>query len=132
MNIYKLFTATLLVATFLAMPLFMQPVQAQTNVTNLLWGNGVTTNALNDVNLGSKDPRAIAVQVIKVLLGFLGLIAVVIIMLGGFKWMTAGGNEDQIAEAKNLMVAGAVGLIIILASYGLAGFIVNMAINATA
>ncbi|MFH0956142.1 MAG: hypothetical protein V1801_02950, partial [Candidatus Falkowbacteria bacterium] len=62
-------------------------------------GAGVVTDA---TGLGVKDPRAIAAQVINIILGFLGIVAVIIILLGGFKWMTAGGNEDKVGEAKKL------------------------------
>lgn len=95
-----------------------------------LWGNSE-----NDVNtalgMGNKDPRAIAASVINIMLGFLGIIAVVIILLGGFKWMTGGGNEDKVGEAKKLMIAGVVGLIIILASWGLANFVLNSLLEST-
>ncbi|MDD4900993.1 MAG: pilin [Patescibacteria group bacterium] len=83
------------------------------------------------VGLGSTDPRAIAASVINVILGFLGIIAVVIILLGGFKWMTGGGNEDKVGEAKKLITAGVIGLVIILASWGIATFVINGLLTAT-
>ncbi|OGF21051.1 hypothetical protein A2Y83_01820 [Candidatus Falkowbacteria bacterium RBG_13_39_14] len=78
-----------------------------------------------------KDPREVIVNIINVVLGFLGIVAVVIILIGGFKWMTAGGNEDQVGEAKKWIYSGVVGLLIILASYALANFVVNQLIKAT-
>jgi len=77
-----------------------------------------------DPGLGNEDPRTIVANLIKVLLGFLGIIAVIIILLGGFKWMTAGGNEEKVSEARKLIFAGIIGLIIILASWGIANFVV--------
>ena len=105
------------------------PVLAQTEGPDI-WGTGtgnpegagVVTEA---TGLGVKDPRAIAADVINIILGFLGIIAVVIILLGGFKWMTAGGNEDKVGEAKKLIVAGIIGLVIILASFGIATFVLT-------
>lgn len=93
-----------------------------------LWGN---TNIQEVTGLGNKDPRAIAASVINVMLGFLGIIAVIIILLGGFKWMTAGGNEDKVGEAKKLIMAGIIGLIIILAAYAIASFVLTQLITAT-
>lgn len=81
--------------------------------------------------LGSKDPRQIAADLIKVVLGFLGIIAVVIILLGGFKWMTASGNQDKVDEAKRLIMAGIIGLVIILGSYAIAQFILTNLMTAT-
>ena len=75
--------------------------------------------------LGSQDLKVTIVNVLNVLLGFLGIIAVVIILLGGFKWMTAGGNEDKVGEAKKLLGAGVVGLIIILSAYAIATYVIE-------
>lgn len=75
---------------------------------------------VNDLNLGDASPETIAVSVINWILGILALIAVVMILVGGFKWMTAGGNEEKVEGAKKLLIAALIGLVIILASWGLA------------
>ena len=74
---------------------------------------------------GSADLRDTIVQLVNVLLGFLGIIAVIIILWGGFKWMTAAGNEENVREARNVIVAGIIGLGIIIASYSIAWFAVR-------
>ena len=84
-------------------------------------------------NLGladtTQDPRDAAVNIVKYLMTFLGIIAVIVILYGGFVWLTAGGNEDKVAKAKKLIVAGIIGLIIILASFAIVQFIVNTTSN---
>ena len=106
------------------------PALAATATGPDVWGESTGNTAGPDVvtsatGLGVKDPRAIAADVINIILGFLGIIAVVIILLGGFKWMTAGGNEDKVGEAKKLITAGIIGLVIILASFGIATFVLT-------
>ncbi len=101
------------------------PVLAQGDANSLFWAN-TQGNVEGALGLGNSDPREIVAGIINVILGFLGIIAVVIILLGGFKWMTGGGNEDKITEAKGLLTAGFIGLIIILASWGLATWILNL------
>ena len=88
-------------------------------------------NGLGLANQNS-DPREMAVNIVKYLMTFLGIIAVVIILLGGFKWMTAGGNEDKVDEAKKLIIAGLIGLVIILAAFIIVQFVMrvsNQALN---
>ena len=97
---------------------------------NLLWG-GTSENVETALGLGNTDPREMAASVVNVLLGFLGIIAVLIILMGGFKWMTAGGNEDGVSEAKKMITAGVIGLVIVLASWGLAQFVINALYDAT-
>lgn len=82
--------------------------------------------------LGQADLKQTIGQLIRVLLGFLGVVAVVIILLGGFKWMTAGGNDEKVAEAKRLIIAGIIGLAIILSAYAIASFVISSITSATA
>ena len=67
-----------------------------------------------------------AESIIDKLLGFLGLIAVAVILYGGFRWMTAGGNEDAVKKAKHTLTAGIIGLVIVLAAWGIARFVIDL------
>ena len=67
-----------------------------------------------------------AENIIDYLMGFLGLIAVVIVLVGGFQWMTAAGNEDKVKTAKKTLSAGIIGLVIVLAAWGIARFVIGM------
>jgi hypothetical protein len=82
-------------------------------------------NGTGSINLGTADLLATVVNVINWILGFLVLIAVIIILIGGFKWMTAGGNEEQVGGARKTIIAGVIGLIIVLAAYAIASFVIN-------
>ncbi|PLX20305.1 hypothetical protein C0584_06190 [Candidatus Parcubacteria bacterium] len=128
-------TISLMVLFMLLVPAFLfAPSASAGNITAAdLWGgNDFSQNAFyNETGLGNADPRAIAASVIKVLLGFLGIIAVLIILYAGFLWMTAAGNDDKISTAKSMMSAGVIGLIIILAAFGIATFVMNALITAT-
>lgn len=85
----------------------------------------------NDIELGNTDPRSTLANVINVAMGFLGIIAVIIILAGGFKWMTAAGNEDKVSEAKKLLASGVIGLVIVLSAWAIAQFVVSQLVNAT-
>ena len=103
---------------------------------NTYWGGSIQKQYV-DTNSGLaegstvRDPRQIIVDIIKVVLGFLGILAVVIILFAGFKWMTAGGNEENVTAAKKMLIAGIIGLVIILSAYALATFIIKQIIGAT-
>ncbi len=86
---------------------------------------------VNDIGLGDASPEDIAVSVINWILGILALIAVVMILIGGLRWMTAGGNEEKVEGAKKLLVAALIGLVIILASWGLAVYAFNNLLDFT-
>ena len=56
-------------------------------------------------------------QIIGVTLSFLGIIFFVLVIYGGFLWMTAAGSEEQVGKAKKIIVYAAIGIIIILSAY---------------
>lgn len=97
-----------------------------------VYSNFGLNNFAAETNLGTDIPLIETIaRIINILLGFLGVLAVLLVLWGGFKWMTAAGNEDQISEAKKLMGAGVVGLAIILAAFAVASFVVNQLADAT-
>ena len=83
------------------------------------------------LGLGTKDVREGIMSIINALFGFLGVIAIVGILAGGFIMMTAGGNSERTGEGQKVAVAGVVGLVIIFVSYALASFVIQQLISAT-
>ena len=81
-------------------------------------------------NLSNQDIKVTLANIVRIILGFIGILTVIFILYGGFMWMTSGGNADRIASAKKLIGAAVVGLVIILISYSLATFVVNNLANA--
>ena len=96
----KLFKNLVVMASLLLIiaPVFVFVAQAQPDLG---------LNYANDLGLANPadpDPRAMAVNIVKYLMTFLGIIAVVVILIGGFRWMTAGGNETRMQSAYKLTV----------------------------
>jgi len=95
-----------------------------------VWGSS-TQDAYVGIGLSESDPRDVVAGIIKVVLGFLGTIAVVLIIIAGFQWMTAAGNEDKVGKAKKIMTAAVTGLVIVLMAYALSSFVIDAIIGAT-
>ena len=83
------------------------------------------------LELGTADLEETIVRIIQWALGFLGLVAVVLILYGGFVWMTAAGNEDKVSTAKKIISAAVVGLIIVLLAWAIVIFVVDTASDVT-
>lgn len=118
------FTALSPLAASATTPSFV-PTTGQINTDNL----GLTYGG--QIGLGTQDIRQTIANIIRVAMGLLGIVAVVIILVGGFKWMTAGGNEEQVGEAKKWIFSGVIGLAIILSAYALATFVIQSLVSAT-
>jgi len=69
--------------------------------------------------------------IIQIALSFLGVIFIVLMVYGGYLWMTASGSEERVTKAKKLITAAIVGLLIVLAAYAITWFVVNQLSNQT-
>ena len=75
--------------------------------------------------LGDRDVRVTAIGMINVALSLLGVIALVLVVYAGFKWMTSGGNQDDVESAKKILYASVIGLLIILTAYSITNFVLD-------
>ncbi|MDD5749253.1 MAG: Ig-like domain-containing protein [Patescibacteria group bacterium] len=86
---------------------------------------GIDELADAGVNLGTRDIRQTIALIINIFLGFLGVLTTLIILYGGFIWMTSGGSSDKVDKAKRIIINGVIGLVIVLSSYAIARFILQ-------
>ena len=88
--------------------------------------------AAEETGLGTTDLPTMVAKIIRVALSLLGIVAVVIILVGGFKWMTAGGNDENVKKAKQWITNGVIGLAIVLAAFAITKFVLDTLIGAMA
>ena len=65
----------------------------------------------------------IIARIVKTILSLLGILVLIMIIISGFQWMTAGGNEETIGKAKKNITNAIIGLAIVISSYSLASFV---------
>ncbi len=64
-------------------------------------------------------------NVVNFVLGFLGIISIVIIIYGGFLYVTAAGKEEQAGKGKKAITYALVGILIILGSFAIVNTILQ-------
>ena len=84
----------------------------------------------SDIGLGTADIRLTAVRIVRIFLGLLGIIAVIIIIYGGYVWMTSAGSSERVERAKAILRNAIIGLVIILMSLAIVQFIINRLMDA--
>lgn len=100
------------------------PALAQADPANNLLFGGTEGNVGAALGLGTEDPRIMVARIIRIFIGFLGIIAVGLIMYAGWLWMTSEGNEEQIQRAKRTLINAVIGLVIILSAFAIVSFII--------
>jgi hypothetical protein len=81
--------------------------------------------------LADTDIRIVIAQIINAALVFLGVIAVLIVLYGGYLYLTSNGDEEQINQAKKLLVNGVIGLLIILSAFSISYYVLRQLSGAT-
>lgn len=116
-------------ATMVATMALPMVAMAQGSVTaNELLPTDIGTS----IGTGTTDIRITIARIIRTAMSLLGIIAVLIILYGGFKWMTSQGSDEAVGDAKKIITAGIIGLVIILTAYAIASFVISSLVTATA
>lgn len=84
-----------------------------------------------DINLGTESPYIVASRIINIVLGLMGIFVLVLMIWGGFTWMNARGNEEEVKKAKKILEGAIIGLIIVLSSLGISQYVFNNLVNIT-
>ena len=77
------------------------------------------------VGLSTESLEGTIGTILNAVLGLVGVIALGVILYGGFRWMTAAGNEEAVGEAKKIITAGVIGLIIVIVAWAVVSFVIN-------
>lgn len=89
--------------------------------------SGYLSELAGKVNLEKNKGGTAAMigYIINGVLGFLGIIFLILIIYAGLKWMMAGGAEEDVNEARQLIKWAIIGVIVILGAYALSYFVIN-------
>lgn len=95
--------------------------QACANGANMLgWGN------ISDRIIGTKDTVDIAGQnIVANLMVFLGILAVIYGLYGGFLILTAGGEDDKVKKGKTILIQVSIGLVVIFLANSLVQWVLT-------
>jgi len=129
----KYFLSFLFLSSLIVLQFNMFPAIKPVSADNTLLNNQALLKDSTANNYGSnpKDIKVIVLDMLKTLLQFIAIILVILIIVAGFKYMTSQGNETKTKEAIGQIKALAIGLFIILASWGIARYILNVLVCTT-
>lgn len=78
-----------------------------------------------------EDPRVYVVNIISLILTFIGTIFLALAIYAGFKYMTAGGNEKQVEDALALLKNAIIGFVIVASAWAISRFSIVMIYKAS-
>lgn len=125
-RIYKraaILAAAIAVLTFSALPL--SAVNAQTK-RDVCAGVAAAGGTCNEAGSGTTVNKIIGLAV-DILSTLVGVVAVVMIIVGGFKYITSSGDSSNVQSAKNTILYAIVGLVIVAMAQVITGFVLDRA-----
>jgi hypothetical protein len=105
--------------------------QGNSNITPIC--NGVTNSAYcQDANnptnrIYGKD--GVIVTTSYIIAGIAGVAAVIMIVIGGIRFMVSGGDPSSVASARNSIIFALVGLVVIAAAESIFLFVIHTVVN---
>ncbi|TSC92798.1 MAG: Uncharacterized protein CEN91_368 [Candidatus Berkelbacteria bacterium Licking1014_85] len=66
-----------------------------------------------------KDMQSVVATVFNVIISLAGAVFMLMLLIGGFMYLTGAGNEEQTSKAKKMMLDSAIGLALTLSAFAL-------------
>lgn len=78
---------------------------------------------------GEQSLRQMVLKFVNFFLYFLGLVATVFVIYGGFLYITSQGDDGNVEKAKKILTYAAIGILIILISFALINTLLTAGIS---
>jgi nitrate/nitrite transporter NarK len=98
------------------------PNVTQQGANGTAGANGTVGNS-GMTTQGLFGPDGIAGQVINIILYIIGIIAVIMLIVGGIQYATSSGDEKRVTKAKNTIIYALLGLAIAILAWTLVNFV---------
>lgn len=80
-------------------------------------GGGYVTNTT------IANPAKVAGLVVRAFINFLGIAFIILMVMAGYNWMTAAGNEEQVKKAQTTIKQSLIGLVVAVSAWTLWNFV---------
>lgn len=116
------FITAVITASLVLMPVVAsaQLTPESTGLAGAAAGTGLATTCT-----GTDCLITIVGNVISLVLGFLGIVLLVMLLYAGFLWMTSGGDTKGVQAAKTMITNAVAGIIIVAVSYAITAFVLG-------
>jgi TRAP-type C4-dicarboxylate transport system permease small subunit len=118
---------SLLVVPAIAFGLAFAVPAVQTQSVSAIDDSPSMSDAVREVKTDEmpEDLPAQIKKIISIILYVAGAIAVVMLIFGGVKYITSGGSQEKVAEAKNTILYAIVGIVVCLLSFAVVEFVIS-------
>ena len=81
--------------------------------------------SIETVGDGDGDLVGSVTGILNAVIAVLGIVAVVVIIIGGVSYMTSSGDAGKVKKAKDTILYGVIGLVIVALSFAIVNFVIG-------
>ena len=78
-----------------------------------------------DIDIPSLSAEQVVINGLDIVYFILGIIAVIVIIIGGITYATSAGNAANVTKAKNMLLYAVIGLVIVIAAFAITDFVLG-------
>ena len=116
-HLFAALSVSLMLGLGLAVPVYAQDAQQQINNGLCAGSNLEFTENPGQCNVATTDATTkinnIIHTIVNLLSAIVGVVAVIMIIVGGFRYITSGGNDTSVTSAKNTILYAIIGLVVV-------------------
>ena len=89
-------------------------------------------NSPNAIQKPTVGPIAIVASLLNIVLGFIGILYLIMMVAAGFMWIGSKGNEETVKKAKDMIMHATVGVLMTMAAFAISFFVLYVFLQSTA
>lgn len=114
-TIKKSISAAAFGSTMFATKVFAQTSQLENSVNSVQQG----------ANVGGTTLTEYISLIINILLGIIGVVAVIMLIIGGFRYVLSAGNEKATSGAKDTILFAIIGIVVAVLAFAIVNFVIG-------
>lgn len=71
------------------------------------------------------DPLAFLVKITQFTMAIVFAISIIVVLYGGFLYVTSGGDPEKANKARTLLIYGVIGIGVAAVAYGISGYVIE-------
>lgn len=87
--------------------------------------DGLTSTKSSDMPEKLDGPGGLFTQIVNILLFIIGAVAVIMIIVGGIRYVTSNGDQAHVKAAKDTIMYAIIGLVVAILAYAIVNFLVS-------
>lgn len=88
-------------------------------------GSNNGSHGVDKVGNQTEDLTGSVTNIINGVIAALGIVAVVVIIIGGVSYMTSSGDAGKVKKAKDTILYGVIGLVICVLAFAIVNFVIS-------